>query len=185
MPDWHRINRAVHRDTGYFCAALTLVYAISGIAVNHTADWNPSYKIERVEQRFDPIPVGERDVMVAALVARLELPGPPMSTFRSEPHKVQLFYDGWSVEADAAAGIAIVERPRDRVLFRDVNYLHLNHPKGIWTWVADAYAVLLGFLAISGFFILKGRNGFAGRGKWFAVAGALVPVVFVVVLRYM
>lgn len=184
MPNWRRLNRSLHRDIGYFCAALTLVYAISGVAVNHTADWNPSYRIERVEQTFDPIPIGSRDEMVAALVERLDLPGPPMSSFRSEPHKVDMFYDGWSVEADATAGVAVVEKPRDRLILRDANFLHLNHPKGLWTWVADAYALLLGSLALTGLFILRGRNGLTGRGKWFATAGFLLPLAFIIVLRY-
>ena len=30
--------RAVHRDAGYFGVGLTLVYALSGLAVNHIAD---------------------------------------------------------------------------------------------------------------------------------------------------
>lgn len=184
MPNWRRLNRAFHRDIGYFCAALTLVYAISGVAVNHVQDWNPNYRIEKVEQTFEPVPVGTRDEMVAALVERLGLPGPPVSSFRSEPHKVDLFYDGWSVQADATAGVAIVEKPRDRFILRDLNFLHLNHPKGLWTWFADAYAILLSVLAVTGLFILRGRNGLAGRGKWFATAGLLVPIVFLIVLRY-
>lgn len=185
MVNWRRVNRAVHRDAGYFCAALTIVYAISGIAVNHTADWNPNYKIVKVEKSFAPIAVGTREEMVAALVKALELPGPPKSSFRSAPHLVDLFYEGWSVQADATAGEATIERPRDRVILRDVNFLHLNHPKGLWTWVADAYAVLLAALAITGLFILRGRNGITGRGLWLTAAGLLVPVVFVVVLRYL
>jgi hypothetical protein len=183
--NWRRINRAVHRDVGYFCAALTIVYAISGIAVNHTADWNPNYRIEREEKSFAPVPVGERDAMVAALVERLELPGPPKSSFRSAPHLVDLFYDGWSVKADAQAGTATIERPRDRAFLRDANFLHLNHPKGLWTWFADGYAILLALLAITGLFILRGRNGITGRGAWLTVAGLLVPIIFVVVLRYL
>lgn len=183
--NWRRINRAVHRDVGYFCAALTVVYAISGLAVNHVGDWNPNYKIERVEKSFTPIPVGTREEMVAALVVALELPGPPKDAFRAEPHLVDLFYDGWSVKADARKGTALIERPRDRVFLRDANFLHLNHPKGLWTWFADAYAILLALLAITGLFILRGRNGITGRGLWISLAGLLVPLVFVVVLRYL
>jgi hypothetical protein len=180
--NWRHVNNAVHRDVGYFCAALTVVYAVSGIAVNHTHQWNPSYRVDREERRFEPVPVGERDEMVTALVARLGLPA-PSSSFRSAPHLVDLFYDGWSVKADAAAGRALIERPNPRFLLKDANGLHLNHPKGIWTWIADLYALALGFLAVSGLFILKGRTGLAGRGKWFLVAGLLLPVLFVVYSR--
>ncbi len=34
---------ATHRDVGYFLAGLTVIYAISGVAVNHVDDWNPNY----------------------------------------------------------------------------------------------------------------------------------------------
>lgn len=183
--NWRRANNAVHRDVGYLCAALTVVYALSGLAVNHKEDWNPSRTVIRETRRFEPLPAADRDAMVAALVERLRLPGPPRSSFRAEPHRIELFYDGWSVRADAAKGEAVVERVKDRPFLRDANYLHLNEPKRLWTWVADAYAVLLLVLSTTGLFVLKGRNGLAGRGKWFAAAGLLVPVAFLLVLRYL
>ena len=49
--------------------------------------------------------------------------------------------------------------------------------------MADAYAALLLLLAVTGMFVLKGRPGLAGRGKWFVAAGLLVPVLFLVASR--
>ncbi len=40
---WRRWSIALHRDERYVAAALTIAYSISGIAVNHIADWNPNY----------------------------------------------------------------------------------------------------------------------------------------------
>jgi hypothetical protein len=71
------------------------------------------------------------------------------------------------------------------VVLRDANYLHLNHPKGLWTYVADAYAALLLLLAVTGMFVLRGKKGLAGRGKWFVLAGLALPVAFLIVLRYL
>jgi hypothetical protein len=34
-------------------------------------------------------------------------------------------------------------------------------------------------------FVLKGKKGLAGRGKWFVLAGLAVPVAFLIVLRYL
>ncbi len=180
---WRRWNRIIHRDVGYFCVALTIVYAVSGIAVNHIDDWNPNYVISREERSFAPIPVSDRGTMVAALVEALDLPGPPKDSFRRTPEEVELFYDGWSVKADAPSGLATIERTRRRFLLFDANYLHLNRPRGLWTWTADVYAGLLALLAVTGIFILRGRQGLAGRGKWFLLAGLLVPVAFLIVLR--
>ena len=44
---WRKWNNILHRDIGYIIVGLTLVYGVSGIAVNHTADWNPNYTVER------------------------------------------------------------------------------------------------------------------------------------------
>jgi hypothetical protein len=181
---WRRWNNVLHRDVGYFCVALTVIYAISGIAVNHIGDWNPNYKIERIEKTFEPIPVSDRESMVALAVERLELPGLPQDSFRPAPETLQLFYDGWSVEVQAVEGTAVIERPRGRPLLREANDLHLNRPKGLWTWVADVYAGLLLLLAVTGLFVLKGKKGLSGRGKWFVLAGLVLPVVFLVVYRY-
>ena len=172
---WRRWNNVLHRDLGYLCVALTIVYAVSGIAVNHIHDWNPNYTIEQVEQVIEPIPMSDRSTMVALAVERLDLPGPPSESFRPSPKTLQLFYDGWSVEVDVVSGVALVERPRSRVLLREFNDLHLNHLRGVWTWVADIFGGLLILLAVTGTLMLKGKKGFAGRGKWFVLAGSPRP----------
>ena len=180
---WRRWNAAIHRDVGYACVALTIVYAVSGIAVNHINDWNPNYRITREQRRFEPVPIGEREAMVAALVERLGLPEPPKESFRPRPEVVELFYDGWSVRADAVAGTALIERTAKRPGLYEANFLHLNRPRGWWTWIADLYAALLATLALTGIFILRGRDGIVGRGKWIALAGLLVPILFLVAFR--
>ena len=43
---WRRWSIVLHRDVGYLAVAMTLAYAISGIAVNHVADWNPRYSLQ-------------------------------------------------------------------------------------------------------------------------------------------
>jgi len=182
---WRRWNNILHRDLGYICVALTIIYAISGIAVNHIRDWNPNYKITRIERTFEPFPVADRATMVTQAVERLGLPGPPKESFRPDPATVQLFYEGWSVEVHALEGVAVEERVRDRFLLRDFNVLHLNHPKGLWTYAADIYAALLLLLAATGMFVLRGKTGLAGRGKWFVLGGLIVPVLFLLATRYL
>lgn len=175
---WREWNVALHRDVGFLTAGLTLVYVASGIAVNHVHDWNPNYRIERVERAFEPIAVGDRDAMVAELVQKLSLGAMPKESFRSAPERVELFYDGWSVKADAMAGRAIIERQRERLVLRALNALHLNHLRGLWTYAADAYALSLGFLVLSGLLIPRKQRGLAGRGKYLVLAGLAVPLGF-------
>lgn len=182
---WRKWNVSLHRDLGYATAALTIIYAVSGIAVNHVADWNPNYRIVKETVAFAPVAVSDRETMVAQLVERLALPGPPKESYRSSPEKVELFYDGWSVVADATAGSAVIERRRDRPILRDFNFLHLNQPKKFWTYVADLYALVLIFLVVSGTLIPRGRHGLLGKGGLWLGLGFLVPLVAVLVLRYL
>jgi len=49
----------------------------------------------------------------------------------------------------------VVPRP----IIYETNVLHLNHHKRLWTWVADAFAVSLALLAITGMFLIKGKQG--------------------------
>jgi hypothetical protein len=54
--------------------------------------------------------------------------------------------------------------------------LHRNSIKG-WKWASDVFAVMLILISITGLFILKGKKGLTGRGKWLIAAGALPPLI--------
>ena len=169
---------------GYFCVALTVIYAVSGLAVNHMEDWNPNYRIERIRQEFAPVPVGGKDEMVAAIVDRLGLPTDYVDSFRPRPEMVEIFYDGYTVTAHAERGVATWETRTERKVLYDLNFLHLNYGKGIWSWFADLYALALIVLACTGIFVLRGRQGITGRGKWFMGAGLAIPLLLLFFLRY-
>jgi len=76
-------------------------------------------------------------------------------------------------------GRGVHKRVSTRAVLYEVNVLHLNHIKGLWTWVADLFAVALCLLAITGMVMMKGQRGLAGRGKWFVGAGLLIPIGFI------
>ncbi|MBI5507935.1 MAG: hypothetical protein HY903_04170 [Deltaproteobacteria bacterium] len=180
---WRRLNNALHRDLGYLVSALTVAYALSGLAVNHTHQWNPNYQVSRYERSFSLTGIAPGEDVAANIATALGLAS-PNEVFRAGPDHYQLFYNGRTVDAHVQTGIARFEEPHERPLLRDFNYLHLNHPKGVWTYVADVYAVLLAMLAVTGLFVLRGRCGFSGRGKWWFAAGLAAPTLFVVVSRY-
>lgn len=173
--NWGRLNRALHRDLGYFFAGLTLLYAISGIALNHAGDFNPSYNVEKETIRAAVIPQeGNEETILSAVGAK----GPVKTVFRPAPGKIQIITEGENIAADTVTGEISVERIRERPLIFPLNYLHLNHPKGAWTYAADIYALALAFLAASGLFLVKGKNGLMGRAMVLTGAGMLLPVVF-------
>ena len=158
---------------------LTLVYVVSGVAVNHVDAWNPNYAIE---QRSAPVgvwvPGQQSEAMVPDVLARLRLPADYRTTFRPDSAHLRIFLEDGVVDVDLAAGTATVEIVKRRPVLFAANFLHLNHPKRLWTWMADIYAVALGLLALTGLFVLKGKKGITGRGAWLTAAGAVIPVVF-------
>ncbi|HRZ76739.1 MAG TPA: PepSY-associated TM helix domain-containing protein, partial [Bacteroidales bacterium] len=91
---------------------------------------------------------------------------------------LKIFIKGGSVTVDLNSGQAHVEQLRRIPLIYHFNVLHYNNFKKWWTWFSDAYAAGLVVLAISGLFILKGKNGITRRGAWLTVAGILVPIAF-------
>lgn len=178
---WRKTFRVVHRDIGYATAALVIAYCISGLAVNHAEDWNPNYDIEETAVDIGPLPGDSYDAMEAHVVEALDLDPAAVRGRLMDTETVFRLYlpEGSEVRVDIRDGKGTMKMVRTRFFLYEVNALHLNSIKGIWTWVADLFAIALLVLTITGIFIHKGRQGIAGRGKWFLGAGLLIPVVFI------
>lgn len=175
--NWRRWNSLLHRDIGFLCVGLTLVYAISGVAVNHIAEWNPSYRVERIETNIGPVAGKPTDpATIRMILARLDEQGNLENSYRPDPVSLQLFVDGRSILVNLASGQVTHDRAIPRPGLREMNFLHLNHPKGVWTWIADLYAVALAFLAVSGLFMI--RRATLRRGLLLSGAGVALPLIF-------
>ena len=174
----------IHRDVGYVCVGLTLVYAVSGVAVNHVRDWNPNYRITR-----DTISVPDvsRESVASPdfaerIVSQLDLGTEVKGTFRVDSATLDVFLEDATVRVDLDQSRATIERVRVRRFLRAVNVLHLNEPRGLWTLTADLFAVALILLAATGLFMMKGKYGITGRGAWLTGAGVLIPLLFLFLL---
>lgn len=175
---WRHWNRATHRDLGYFFVATTLIYALSGIALNHIDDWNPSYSITHREVQW---PAADRHgpITEAAVLELLSSIGEASSYkkhYEPDPEHVKIFLEGGTIVVNLGTGRGVLERLERRPVLYEVNFLHYN-PKRLWTWFSDAYCVALMILAITGMFILKGKQGITGRGAWLTGIGFVVPLV--------
>jgi hypothetical protein len=176
---WRKWNNILHRDIGYFFFGMTVIYAISGVALNHIVDWNPSYSVTRAEVQWPGEP-GRETVTREAALAFLDQYGERdnyKKHYYPEPGYLKIFLKGGSVEIDLNTGRGILEKLDKRPLFFEVNYLHYN-PNRLWTWFSDIYCLGLFILAITGLFVLKGRKGITGRGAWFTSVGVLIPILF-------
>ena len=172
--------RALHRDIGYFAVGLTVVYATSGLAVNHLKDWDPNFKqLNRTHQVSLPLPQDDR-AAASSVLASLHVSAPPREVYRASETELELVFEQRTFHVDTTTGVVHEEGQAARPVLRAANWLHLNRGKKAWTYVADLYAVFLLFLAGSGLFMIPGRKGLLGRGALVALLGAAVPIGYVV-----
>ncbi len=171
--------RAIHRDLGTLAVGLTVVYALSGLAVNHIADWEPSFASYQETREIGAAIPGNDDEAAKATLARLDIKETPRDVYRAAPDDLQIVFDKRTLHVNTATGRVLDEGQRPRFFVRAANWLHLNRGKKAWTYVADAYAAGLLLLAISGIFLNPGRKGLWGRGGVLVIAGAAIPIAYV------
>jgi len=177
---WRRLIIATHRDLGYFFAGLTVIYAVSGVAVNHIEDWNPSYVVRSELKELGQLPEATTEELTDEVLRRLAIAEEPKSVVRMAPHQLKVFLDHRNLTVSIPGGTVADERVRRRFALFEANYLHLNTGKGLWTWIADLYAVGLLVLACTGIFIISGKKGLGGRGRWLLLAGLAIPIAYLV-----
>lgn len=184
--NWRHWIKVIHRDLGYIAFGLTIIYSISGIAVNHVSDWNPNYIIEIDSLMIKPISDSTltNDLMRDYVISQINEKDSLINFFRSGPLSMDLFYNKKTYSADLLTGSVSLEIVKNRTVIRETNFLHLNNPKKAWTYVADGFALVLIILAITGLFMLKGSKGILGRGKWLTMLGILIPIVFLFLYYY-
>lgn len=171
------LNIITHRDAGYFFSSLIIIYCLSGIALNHVDDWNPDFIIEKKEIQ---VPAGylTNQLTPELITALSTLAGEDKFNVYDIPseNRVKIYYDNASLLIDLQTGEGFYEKIKRRPVFYQSNVLHRNSLKG-WMWVSDIFGGFLIVISITGLFVLKGKNGITGRGKWFMAAGFLLPVV--------
>jgi uncharacterized protein len=167
--------RALHRDLGYLAVGLTLVYAISGLAVNHIADWDPNFtRSERVVELGGPV---DAPRVLAALAIRET----PREVYRAGPAQLEIAFDKRNLHVNTRTGRVVDERESPRFFLRAANFLHLNRGKKAWRWFADGYAAGLLLLSLTGIFMLPGKRGIRGRGALFVAAGVAMPLLYLAI----
>lgn len=175
-----RLNNIVHRDFGYFFAGTTLIYAISGLAVNHVNDWNPNFVVHRKPIQLAAAPI-DRTAIDSDWVSDLLTPLREEKNYRGHDFpsdgKVKIYLEGGSVFINLVSGDGEYEVARRRSVLYHLNRLHLA-PKQAWLVFSDVFAVGLITITLTGLFVRKGRYIFTGRCIALMTAGVLVPVVF-------
>lgn len=175
----YKLNKTLHRDFGYFFVGMILIYAISGVAINHRNDWNPNYIIKGqdfgIDKSISKFQVDQ--AYINEILTKVNEVDQYKSYFMLNDTTLRIFVNGGNITVWINSGDCHLETIRTRPLFKEMNFLHYN-PGRLWTWFSDIFCVALAFLAISGLFVLKGKYGLIWRGAILSAIGILIPLLF-------
>lgn len=169
--------RIIHRDLGFLMVGVCLIYGLSGILLNHMEGKDPAFKTITGTVTFSP------GLDVAGLTDTWKgqeglpelkriLPG--------DEGQLRVMLQGGIGIYQVETGEITYEASSKRVLIYWINKLHYNQVKG-WSPMADLFAVSLIFFALSGLWMVKGKKGLTGSGKWYLLVGLLIPIIYILI----
>ena len=167
--------RVVHRDLGYLMAGVCIIYATSGFLLNHMGGKDQAFKTVEATIPF------EKNLDLASFEtawnAQADLPVLKKVMPVDDGH-FRLMLEGGVGVYSTAEGVVDYETHKKRPVIYWFNRMHYNRIQG-WNVMGDFFAFSLAFFAISGLFLVKGKNGLTGRGKWLLLIGILIPLAYV------
>ncbi len=177
-----KLNRVTHRDIGYLIAGLTLIYAISGIALNHKNDWNPNYIFENRPFTSDAKITRETFNKEAAIdiLKSIHLEQEYKTFYFPGGNSLTIFINGGVIHFNVATGEGVIEKISKKPFFYQINFLHYN-PGKWWKYFSDIFCLSLITVTLTGLFIIKGKNGITKRGAILTIAGIILPLIFLLI----
>lgn len=175
--------RWIHRELGYLFVALTIIYGLSGIALNHRSDWNPDMSITRFTDtlltKTNLVDAKKSDIEI--FLKSINIEENAKKHYYPKPNVLKIFLDvtggSGSVVVNIEEGNYEVEKLQRRMLFYPINKLHRNSFRNAWTWISDIYAISLILFAITGMFMMKGKYGLLKHGIYLVIAGIIIPII--------
>ena len=171
--------RIAHRELSYVFAGMLLVYAISGIALNHKDTFNSQYSITRTDYHFAPTtPSSVGQEQIDTWLSACGMAGQEIQHYFPDTHTLKVFLKGnGSLVVDLTTGGAVLEQVRKRPILGSLSKLHYN-PGKAWTWFSDIFAGAMVVIVLSGLLMLKGKHSLIGIGGIEFLVGVLVPLAF-------
>ena len=176
-----KLLRVLHRDFGYFIVGMTIVYALSGIYLNHRHDFNPDYKVQITDFKVD-LP-DKQEFTHNEIKDVLKSVNPDIvlkKHYINNEGDIKIFIENGEAIIDPNTGEGTMRYLERRNIIFPMNMLHRATLGPIWKWVSDSMAVIMIFVAVSGLFLLKGKRGFGRWGWWLMAAGIVVPLFFAI-----
>jgi hypothetical protein len=175
-----KLNYILHRDLGYLFFGMSLIYALSGIALNHIRDWNPNYVIKNYTVTLNETVTRDQidKEWIVSLLNDLDLKKEYKKHYFPSENVVKIFMYHGNVEINLATGKGVMETIKKRPLFNQLNFLHYN-PGVMWKWFSDIFCVAWIIISISGLFMIKaGKNSITGwKGATFTIVGIVIPLI--------
>lgn len=172
--------RSIHRELSYVFAGMLLVYAVSGIALNHKNSFNSQYSVSRTDFRFSPAAQSAVDqAQINEWLAACGVSGREIQHYFPDAATLKVFLKGNSnLVVDLSTGNAVLEQVHKRPVLGSLSKLHYN-PGKAWTWFSDLFAVSLIVIVLSGLFMLRGKHSLLGIGGIEFLVGVLIPLLFI------
>ncbi|QDU53919.1 PepSY-associated TM helix domain-containing protein [Aeoliella mucimassa] len=175
---WRAWALFLHRDLGYFFTGVVVLYAVSGLAMNHAGDWNPNFVVASRDLTLE-LP-NEATQVTTQQVRRCLAEVGEEGNYRSHDfissQRMKIYLTNGDMVVNLANGSTHHETIGRRPVLYYLNRLHLN-PAKWWKVFSDVFAICLVLIAVTGMIVVRGRNGLAGRGKWLVAAGLIVPLL--------
>ena len=176
-------SRIIHRDVSYLFAGMILIYALSGILMNHRNSLNPHYSVEvkefQVTQDLSDKEKVDKPLVLDILQPLDEGENYTKHYFQKDGKMKVFLKGGSSLVVDTQSGAAVYERLERRFLLSDMVKLHYN-PGKWWTTFSDVFAISLILITLTGMVMVKGTKGFWGRGGILFIIGILIPILFLI-----
>ena len=177
-----KLIRVLHRDLGYFFFGLSIIYAVSGIALNHIRDFNPNYSIRHYNLQL-PGPVDEEAVdeeWVRGILEEYEIKQDYKKYYFPTDDQLKVFLKNGNLTINMSNGVGLLETITKRPVLYQVNFLHYN-PGVWWKWFSDIFCVAWIIISVTGLFLIKsGKHSIKRRGAICTIAGIVIPIVFLI-----
>lgn len=192
MASFNKTIRSLHRDLGYFVIGLTLLYAITGIILSGRAlGWLEQEFHDKavISKNISPKDFKKEFVKTVAEGKLLNIFDKDSSSMLEKRLRLKLeskvddiyTYKAWrslELKYKKTSGNLEVSYKGLPPYIKIFNEAHKATHESAWFYLAIIYSVILSFLAISSFWMLKGKNGFRRRGVYFMLAGFAVVALF-------
>lgn len=187
LPRWGTL-RQWHWVSSALCLAGMLLFAVSGITLNHAGQIEARPSIQTLEAQLPVVLLAQLNPPAAELPAevqrwleqtlgkRLDWRGLEWSTDELYLALPRPGGDGWlSVELDSGE---LLYEVTDRGWIAYLNDLHKGRHTGVlWSWFIDLFAAVCVVFSLTGLWLLARQ---AGRQVWtwpVTLAGALLPLL--------